>query len=98
LGPDELSGPLGERTFDDNFDELSGDPPTFSLAGQGLRIELRYDEGYPIAQAYAPEGSSFIAFEPMTAPVDALRTGRGLRLIDPGDSFTAHFTISVAEL
>lgn len=97
LGPGELSGRLGERAFDDNFDELSGDPPSFSLAGPGRRIDLRYAEGYPIAQAYAPEGSTFIAFEPMTAPVDALRTGQGLRMVKPGSSFTARFIISVTQ-
>jgi galactose mutarotase-like enzyme len=44
---------------------------------------------------YAPEDSSFIAFEPMTAPVDALRSGRRLRRLDPGQSFASRFTIVV---
>jgi galactose mutarotase-like enzyme len=94
--PGALSGVLGSRTFDDNFDELSGEPPVFSLADARRRIQLCYDEGYPIAQVYAPEQSSFIAIEPMTAPVNALRTGQGLRLLEPGHTFTARFTISVS--
>jgi aldose 1-epimerase len=48
-----------------------------------------------VAQVYAPEGSALIAFEPMTAPVDALSSGKGLRLVDPGQSFSAEFTIAV---
>ncbi len=96
LMPGALSGVLGDRTFDDNFDELSGEPPVFSLADARRRVELSYDAGYPIAQVYAPEGSSFIALEPMTAPVNALRTGQGLRLLEPGQTFTARFTISVS--
>ncbi|HWD85282.1 MAG TPA: aldose 1-epimerase [Solirubrobacteraceae bacterium] len=96
LRPGALSGVLGVRTFDDSFDELSGEPPVFSLADARRRIALRYDEGYPFAQVYAPEGSSFIAFEPMTAAVNALRTGGGLRLLEPAQTFTARFTISVS--
>jgi galactose mutarotase-like enzyme len=96
LRPGALSGVLGDRTFDDSFDELSGEPPVFALADARRRIALRYDEGYPFAQVYAPEGSSFIALEPMTAAVNALRTGEGLRLLEPGQTFTARFTISVS--
>lgn len=96
LAPGELSGRLGARTFDDSFDLLTGQPPVFSVADARRRLELCYDEGYPIAQVYAPEDSSFIAFEPMTAPVDALRSGRGLRFADPGHPFSARFTIRVS--
>jgi hypothetical protein len=31
----------------------------------------------------------------MTAPTDALRSGRGLRLVAPGGRFTARFAIEV---
>jgi aldose 1-epimerase len=96
LVPGALSGALGERTFDDSFDELAGEPPVFSLADARRRLELRFDEGYPFAQVFAPPGSTFIAFEPMTAAVNALRSGEGLRLLDPGQSFTARFTIAVS--
>lgn len=95
LAPGELAGPLGSRTFDDSFDALDGEPPVFSVADPGRRVSVAYSEGYPVAQVYAPEGSSLIAFEPMTAPVDALSSGQGLRLVDPGQSFTAEFTIGV---
>jgi aldose 1-epimerase len=90
-----LSGALGERTFDDSFDELSGEPPVFSIADAGRELQVRYEEGYPVGQVYAPEGSGFIAVEPMTAPVDALRSGQELRTVSPGGTFTARFAIAV---
>jgi galactose mutarotase-like enzyme len=95
LAPGELSGRLESRTFDDSFDALDGAPPVFSVTDDRRHVSVVYSEGYPVAQVYAPEGSALIAFEPMTAPVDALSSGKGLRLVDPGQSFSAEFTIAV---
>jgi aldose 1-epimerase len=95
VSPDEISGPLAGRTFDDAFDVLVGEPPVFGVADAGRRVEVRYEEGYPIAQVYAPEDSPFIAFEPMTAPVDALSSGEGLGFAVPGRPFSAQFAIRV---
>jgi hypothetical protein len=33
----------------------------------------------------------------MTAPANALRSGEGLRLIAPGERFTASFSIAVSD-
>jgi aldose 1-epimerase len=52
-------------------------------------------EGYSHAQLFAPATEDVIAFQPMTAPADALRTGNGLRTVNPGASFTASFRIDV---
>jgi galactose mutarotase-like enzyme len=102
VAPGELNGPLGDRTFDTSYPELDGsgpagaDPqPTFRLADSRRRISLRHVSGYPVSQVYAPESSDFICFEPMTAPIDALISGVGLNWVEPGDKFTATFTISV---
>jgi aldose 1-epimerase len=45
---------------------------------------------------YAPPGRNFICFEPMTAPTDALRSGTGLTVLAPGDSYRAavEFTVT----
>jgi aldose 1-epimerase len=91
-------GPLGERTYDDHFVELEH-PATFVLEGGGRRIELELGDGYPFAQVYAPLGTGdepYICFEPMTAPVNALVSGDGLRSVPPGGSFRADFTIRVS--
>lgn len=87
--------PLRERTFDDGFAELSR--PEFALAGGGRRIVVRLIEGYPFAQVYAPPDYETVCFEPMTAPTDALRSGRGLQLAAPGDSYKAAFSITIDE-
>ncbi|MBO0769708.1 MAG: aldose 1-epimerase [Solirubrobacterales bacterium] len=88
-----LDGELGERTFDDGFETLSG--PRFSVADEHRRITVDFQSGYPVAQVFAPANSDFICFEPMTAPTDALRTGRGLRVVEPGAEFRATFAIRV---
>ena len=89
------SGPLGERVFDDLFTGLA-QPATFAVEGGGRRVEVVFEEGYPVAQVFAPEGSDFICFEPMTAPTNALVSGDGLRCVDPGADFTARFSIAVS--
>jgi len=96
VGGGAQDGPLGERTFDDPFEELDGERPAFSLADGRRRIELEFRENYPVAQVYTPAGAQFICFEPMTAPIDALRTRRGLRFAEPGDEFTAVFAVTVS--
>ena len=67
------------------------------VADERRRLALTHVSGYPVAQVYAPEESQFICYEPMTAPVDALISGDGLRWVQPGEEFEAIFTISVDE-
>jgi galactose mutarotase-like enzyme len=64
--------------------------------GGGRRLELRLGEGYRYAQIYAPADTDAVAFEPMTAPTNALLSGEDLPLLAPGESFTASFSITVA--
>ena len=92
----QLDGPLGDRTFDTGYDRLvDGPAPMFVVADDRRRIALTHVKGYPVSQVYAPERSQFICFEPMTAPVDALVSGVGLRWVQPGEQFEAVFSISV---
>jgi galactose mutarotase-like enzyme len=88
------SGPLGERTFDDGY-AGAGEGTTFALSGGGRRIELELQGGYRFAQVYAPDSEDTICFEPMTAPTDALRSGRELQLVPPGKTRSATFAIRV---
>ena len=90
-------GPLGDRTYDDHYVQLEH-PATFALEGGGRRVEVEFGEGYPYAQEYAPLGTGdepYVCFEPMTAPVNALISGDGLRSVPPGGSFRADFTVRV---
>jgi aldose 1-epimerase len=86
------AGPLGSRTFDDEF-VAPAEP--FVLEGGGRRIEVSFGEGYPYAQVYAPDDDDVIAFEPMTAPTNALVSGQDLKLLEPGESYAASFSITV---
>jgi galactose mutarotase-like enzyme len=88
-------GPLGSRTFDDAY-VAPGDSAPFVLAGGGRRIELSLGDGYPFAQVYAPADDEVIAFEPMTAPTNALVAGGpDLPLLEPGERYRAVFSITV---
>jgi aldose 1-epimerase len=87
-------GPLAERTFDDAFRAPPESEP-FVLAGGGRRLELRCGDGYRFSQVYAPADDEVIAFEPMTAPADALRSGRNLPLVAQGEIFTASFSLTI---
>jgi galactose mutarotase-like enzyme len=89
-----LTEPLGDKTFDDGYDEVA-DGAVFAVSGGGRRIEVHFDEGYPAAQIFAPPGEDVVCFEPMTAPTDALRRG-GYRSARPGGSAVAVFSIRVA--
>src|SRR5690349_16053538 len=85
------AGALGARTFDDAYIAPPGGAP-FALAGAGRRIELALEAGYPYAQVFAPDGDALIAFEPMTAPTNALVTGGPqLPLLAPGEEYRAVF-------
>jgi aldose 1-epimerase len=88
------SGPLGSRTFDDAYVAPPGSE-RFAVAGGGTRIEVEFESGYPYAQVYAPADDDVIALEPMTAPTNALVSGSDLPVVEPGETFTAVFSITV---
>ncbi|WCB96267.1 hypothetical protein DSM104299_05024 [Baekduia alba] len=86
--------PLTSRALDDGFDQLA-DGAWFALRDARRRIRLRLLDGYPVAQVYAPASANVVSLEPMTAPVNALVTGRGLRCVGPGERFRATFALDV---
>ena len=87
-------GALDDETYDDLFSELAH-PPEFVLRGGGRCLEVRFEQGYPVAQVYAPPGEDFICFEPMTAPTNALVTGERLQFAKPGGAYVGRFAIAV---
>ncbi len=89
-------GPLGARTFDDAF-VAPADRAPFVLAGGRRRIEVHFDDAYPYAQVFAPAADDVIAFEPMTAPTNALASGVDLPIVAAGERFDAAFTITVTD-
>jgi len=89
-----LDGPLGERNFDDGF-ALLEERTAFCIAGAGRRIFVELLKGFTNAQVFAPKDTNYIALEPMTAPANALVSGDGLRLVEPGGQFRAVFRIRI---
>ena len=66
--------------------------------GGGRQIELAFLGGFPYAQVFAPAEDDVVAFEPMTAPTNALvDAGPELRVLAPGDSYQAAFSITVTD-
>jgi aldose 1-epimerase len=85
---------LAGRTYDDLF-AVAGDPARFAVSDGVRRIALEFESGFPYAQVFAPSHQDVICFEPMTAPVDALRTHEGLRFVEPGVRASAAFALRV---
>ena len=85
-------GPLGTRTFDDGYTAPTG---PFALEGPDRRIELAFEAGFSFSQVFAPPGDALIAFEPMTAPTNALVDGSDLPWVEPGETYRATFSISL---
>ena len=92
-----FAGPLEDLTFDDGFTALP-ESPSFVLAGGGRRLAVTFVAGYPYAQVFAPRGTDAVAFEPMTAPTNALASGRGLRLVAPQKTFRSAFRVDVQDV
>jgi len=87
-------GPLGDAVYDDLFTGLDR-PARFVLAGGGRRVTVEFDDGFTCAQIYAPATDALICFEPMTALTNALVSGDGLRLVQPGAKLAASFSLRV---
>ena len=91
--PTDVSGPLGERALDDAFEGL-GDGAVLALSGGGRRLAVTFERGYGFTQVFAPLELDVVCFEPMTAPGDALRSGRHA-LATPAEPYVAVFAVSV---
>jgi galactose mutarotase-like enzyme len=85
---------LADRHYDDAF-ALNALPAEFAVSDGRRRIAIVFERGFPYAQVFAPPDPAVICFEPMTAPVDGLRTHLGLRCVDPGDRASASFAVRV---
>jgi aldose 1-epimerase len=90
----EFDDELGVNQFDDGF-ELQAPHSKFSIEGSGWKISLQILSGYTHAQIFAPRDKEFIAMEPMTAPTNALVSGKSLRILQPGETFSASFEIAI---
>ena len=85
---------LGESSWDTPFDGLA-DPARWRATGGGTGMTVTFEAGYTFAQVFAPAGTEYICFEPMTAATNALNSGDGLRIVAPGAEHRAKFTVTL---
>lgn len=95
---------ISELTLDDGFADVAqvgGRAEHVLSSDDGRRVVVWGDESFRYVQVFtsrvfATETSSevAIAVEPMTAPANALNTGRGLRWLSPGETWTASWGIA----
>ncbi len=91
-----LDGELVHREFDDLFIRPEVSPSKFTLGGSDDSLTLSFGTPWRCLQIYHPEGSDYIAIEPMTGPGAALSDGRDHPVLEAGDTFSAFFEMSVA--
>ena len=93
--PARRAGALGDRVLDSEYPALE-DGADFVLRGGGRELRVAFGApDYPVGHAWAPAGEAFVAWEPMTAPTNALVSGRGLRHVAPRETFAATFVVGV---
>lgn len=92
---------LGDVALDTGFTGLhrgsDGRARSTLTAPDGRSVTLWQGEGFDYVQAFTtdryPGQSLAVAIEPMTAPADAFNSGRGLRRLAPGESWTLNWGI-----
>lgn len=94
---DGLDVLLGALHLDDGF-ALLDQPAALTLTGGGRRIAVELLVGFGYAQVFAPKDGDYLALEPMTAPTNALASGNGLHVVEPGGTFRAVFRICVGSV
>lgn len=89
-------GALDHRDLDAEYLAWDGDV-VLRGGGRTLRVHFDASAGYPVGHLWSPLADDFVAWEPMTAPTNALVTGDGLRHVAPGETFSATFSVAVAD-
>ncbi|GAB3573285.1 aldose 1-epimerase family protein [Leifsonia lichenia] len=91
-------GSVGELELDDGFADLpvtDGEVVHTLTAPDGRIVALWADPAFAYLQLYTSrtlatkeKGDVALAVEPMTAPANALNTGRGVRWLEPGETWS----------
>jgi aldose 1-epimerase len=94
---------VGELELDDGFADLpvaDGEVIHTLTAPDGRSVALWADPAFAYLQLYTSrtlatkeKGDVALAVEPMTAPANALNTGRGVRWLEPGETWSVRWGI-----
>ena len=96
--------PIGELQLDTCFTDLERDEQgrAWVELGAGRRVRLWLDRAYEFVQLFtgdtlpAERRRQGLAVEPMSCAANAFRGGLGLRVLQPGESFSGVWGLSVA--
>lgn len=96
--------PLKDRTLDNGYTDLIRDAQgkaTFSLEGDGKKIEVTYGPKWTVAVVWEPANQNFICFEPMasiTNGVNLAKDGKysNLQTVAPGATWTESFWVKAS--
>ncbi len=98
---------IGGARLDTCFTDLIADGDcrtrvTLAAPGGAPRLTIALDAAYRFIQVYTGDNlpdpdarRRGIAIEPMTCPANAFNSGDGLRVLDPGETFTAAWGVTV---
>lgn len=96
--------PVGATTLDHCFGDLERDDThlarvTLHDAERGVELELWVDRSFGYLMVFTGDplpdvARRSLAVEPMTCPPNAFRTGEGLIVLEPGESFTGAWGIA----
>tara|TARA_B100001059_G_scaffold232269_1_gene269778 strand:+ start:61 stop:954 length:894 start_codon:yes stop_codon:yes gene_type:complete len=95
-GTEDLDGELAGRAFDDLFLRPDENLSSFVISGSDDSLALSFGAPWTCVQIYHPEGSDFVAIEPMTAPGAALSDGLDHPMLEAGGTFSAVFEVSLS--
>ncbi|HEU0256979.1 MAG TPA: aldose 1-epimerase family protein, partial [Microbacteriaceae bacterium] len=95
---------VGDLTLDDGWSDVQQDEAGYGrhtvAAPDGRSVTLWSDHNFGYVQAYTsrslatlPAGQVAVAVEPMSAPTNALNTGRSLTWLEPGDTWRPRWGI-----
>lgn len=94
-GPERLDGEIGSREYDDLYLRPREADSMFAIEGSDDVLGLSFGEPWHCVQIYHPEGSDFIAIEPMTAPGAALSDDLDHPMLEAGGTFKAVFEVGL---
>lgn len=94
---------VGDASLDTGFTDLARDDDGLVrhtlTAPDGRRLTVWQGEGFDYVQVFTtdkyPGHELALAIEPMTAPADALNSGRGIRRLAPDESWTLRWGITL---